>query len=230
MKKYKILVVDDEAKLRSVICKYLIHADFLVDEACNGAEALLKIENEVYDLVILDVMMPAIDGWTVCREIREHTDTYIIMLTARGQETDRLFGFEMGADDYVTKPFSLQELVARIRAVLNRSRLSKGAITKIFKFGDLKIDLLSRQVSVFETEVRLTPREYDLLAYMAQNVGIVMTRETLLVKVWGYDYTGDDRTVDTFVRQIRDKLGKSKGHIATVWGTGYKFIERIENE
>lgn len=226
MKSNKILVVDDESKLRSVICKFLIHEGFTVDEADNGATALLMIEENRYDLVILDVMMPVIDGWSVCREIRKNTNTYIIMLTARGEEHDKIFGFELGADDYVTKPFSLKELVARVRAVLNRARLIEEDISKTHRIGQIEMDLLARYVSVEKKEIRLTPREYDLLAYMVQNEGIVLTRETLLLKVWGYDYDGDDRTVDTFIRQLRDKLGCCRNYIQTVWGTGYKFIER----
>lgn len=224
MNELKILVVDDEDKMRQVIKIFLEKEGYIVDEALNGLEAIKKNEYNKYSLILLDVMMPEIDGWTVCRKIREESSVPIIMLTARSEEYDKLFGFELGVDDYITKPFSPKEMVARIKAVLRRSLNNNNNIKdKTIKVKTLEIRPLSKQVFLDKEEINLTPKEYELLYFLAQNPEIVYTREQLLNKVWGYDYVGDARTVDTHVKQLREKLGEYKGFIHTVWGTGYKF-------
>ncbi len=224
MNELKILVVDDEDKMRQVIKIFLEKEGYIVDEALNGLEAIKKNEYNKYSLILLDVMMPEIDGWTVCRKIREESSVPIIMLTARSEEYDKLFGFELGVDDYITKPFSPKEMVARIKAVLRRSLNNNNNIKdKTIKVKTLEIRPLSKQAFLDKEEINLTPKEYELLYFLAQNPEIVYTREQLLNKVWGYDYVGDARTVDTHVKQLREKLGEYKGFIHTVWGTGYKF-------
>lgn len=220
---FRILVVDDEEKIRRVVVKYLEHEGFKIDEATNGAQALDMIRATNYDLVLLDVMMPEVDGWAVCQEIRNTSDTRIIMLTARGEEYDKLLGFELGADDYITKPFSLRLLVARVKAVLSRTRTGFIRKTDHIECGPIRLNELSRQVFVDHLELKLTPREYELMAFLINNQNIALSRDTLLTRVWGYDYTGDYRTVDTHVRQLRDKLGIHRNCLQTVWGTGYKF-------
>jgi len=223
MQDFSILVVDDESKIRRVVCKYLEHEGYKVDEAENGLIALEKIMNKNYDLVLLDVMMPEIDGWTVCQEVRNCSDTRVIMLTARGEEYDKLLGFELGADDYITKPFSLRLMVARVKAVLSRNRNGSMRYNDLLKFGPLCLNEMSHQIFLDHVELKLTPREYELLSFMLNNQNIALSRETLLIRVWGYDYSGDYRTVDTHVRQLRDKLGVHRECLQTVWGTGYKF-------
>lgn len=219
----RILVVDDEEKIRRVVVKYLESEGFKVDEAIDGSHAMELIDSNEYDLVLLDVMMPDINGWSVCQEIRESSDTRVIMLTARSQEHDKLLGFELGADDYITKPFSLRIMVARVKAVLKRSRGTVMTDSGLIKIGPISINRMSHQIFVEQTELKLTPREYDLMVFMIQNPNIALSRDTLLAKVWGYDYSGDYRTVDTHVRQLRDKLGNHRDCLRTVWGTGYKF-------
>jgi len=219
----RILVVDDEDKIRRVLTKYLESEGFKVYEAKDGSRALELLETYTYDLVLLDVMMPDINGWSVCQEIRESSEARIIMLTARSEEYDKLLGFELGADDYITKPFSLKILVARIKAVLNRSRGTVIQDNPMVKVGPISINEMSHQIFLEQTELKLTPREYDLMAFMISNHNIALSRDTLLTRVWGYDYNGDYRTVDTHVRQLRDKLGLHRDCLKTVWGTGYKF-------
>ncbi len=218
-----ILVVDDESKLRRVVSKYLEHEGYRVDEAQDGAHALMLIQSKKYDLILLDVMMPEIDGWTVCQEVRNTTDSRVIMLTARGEEYDKLLGFELGADDYITKPFSLRLLAARVKAVLSRGRTVLETNSTELQVGPIRLNEMSRQIFVDHIELKLTPREYELLAFMINNQNIAFTRDTLLSRVWGYDFNGDYRTVDTHIRQLRDKLGTHKEFLKTVWGTGYKF-------
>lgn len=219
----KLLVVDDEAKMRQVLKLFLEKEGFQIDEAEDGKKALELYETKDYDLILLDVMMPGIEGWTVCREIRRNSNVPIIMLTARGEEYDKLFGFEMGVDDYITKPFSLKEVAYRIQAVLRRSQGSEPKEDGQLILGDLTIDDLGKQVYLKDIEVTLTPKEYELLAFMASHPGQVFTREQLLQNVWGYEFFGDLRTVDTHIKQLREKLGEYKGYIATVWGVGYKL-------
>lgn len=218
----RILVADDEEKMRRVIRIYLQKEGYMVEEARDGKEALEKIKTSPFSLILLDVMMPAIDGWTVCREVRKNSSLPVIMLTARGEEYDKLFGFELGVDDYITKPFSPKEMVARIKAVLRRSKEDKRNENTV-KIDVLEIRPMSKQAFLENKELTLTPKEFELLSFFAGNQEHVYSREQLLNKVWGYDFIGDLRTVDTHVKQLREKLGKYKKYICTVWGTGYKF-------
>ena len=220
---YHILVVDDEAKIREIIKKYAVFEGYRVSEAANGMEAIDLCRTESFDLIIMDVMMPELDGFSACREIRKHSHTPIIMLSARGEEYDRIHGFELGIDDYVVKPFSPRELVARVRAVLNRTMPRPTEAADTMTFGELTIDTASHTVRVSGEEVALTPKEFDLLVFLASNKGIALSREKILQKVWNYDYFGEDRTVDTHVKMLRGHLGKCRSYIATVWGIGYKF-------
>ncbi|SKC47502.1 response regulator transcription factor [Maledivibacter halophilus] len=223
MKNSKILVVDDEEKMRKVIRIYIEKEGYGVEEASDGKEALNKIDSIDFSLILLDVMMPKIDGWTVCRKIRENSSVPIIMLTARGEEYDKLFGFELGVDDYITKPFSPKEMIARIKAVLKRSNGNNKTNADIIEIGALKIKPMSKEVFLENIEMSLTPKEFELLNFLAKKPEIVYSREQLLNQVWGYDFVGDLRTVDTHVKQLREKLGIYKKYIKTVWGTGYKF-------
>jgi len=219
----KILVVDDEKRIVDLVRLYLEKEGFRVDEAFDGQTALKKIEENDYNLLILDLMLPEVDGWTICRNVRKNSDVPIIMLTARGEEFDKILGFELGADDYIVKPFSPRELVARVKALLRR--LSPKEDKDVLDFPGIYIDPSSRLVKVDEREVTLTPKEFDLLYFLAKNKDKVFTREKLLEEVWGYDFYGSLRTVDTHIKQLREKLGRSKAasYIVTVWGVGYKF-------
>jgi len=219
----KILIVDDEAKIRNVIKIYLEKEGFSTEEACDGEEALKKFNVSKPSLIILDVMMPKIDGWTVLRKIREESSVPIIMLSARGEEYDKLFGFELGVDDYITKPFSPKEMIARIKAVIRRSSYFENVSTDVLKAGALSLMPKSRQVFLDNEEINLTPKEYELLCFLVKNQNTVFSREQLLNNVWGYNFLGDARTVDTHIKQLREKLRKHKKYIQTVWGTGYKF-------
>lgn len=220
----KILVVDDEDKMRNVINIFLKNEGYTVEEACDGREALDKLSNMEFSLVILDIMMPKVDGWEVCKEIRKSSLIPIIMLTARGEEYDKLLGFELGVDDYVTKPFSPKELTARVKALIKRTYNEDNKnSTNFLKIGDLSINILGKQGFIQEKQLILTPKEYDLLYFLAKHPEQVFSRDQLLDKVWGYDFFGDYRTVDTHVKQLREKLGKDKKYIHTVWGVGYKF-------
>lgn len=235
MEKINILVVDDEQKIREVVRMYLEKEGFFVGEAADGREALDKISSGKWDLVVLDLMMPGVDGWAVCREARKTTSLPIIMLTARDAEVDRIVGLELGADDYVVKPFSPRELAARVKAVLRRTR-DEGknageAAQAALNYPGLSIDPGSRLVLVDGQSVYLTPKEYELLYQLAKSPNRTFTREELLNSVWGYDYFGDARTVDTHINRLRDKLAKISGRtsfVATVWGVGYKF--EVKNE
>ena len=228
----KILIVDDEDQIRNIVRMYMSKEGFTVKEAVNGQQALEIISREKFDLIVLDIMMPGADGWTVCREVRSRWGVPIIMLTAREDEVDRVVGLEMGADDYMVKPFSPRELLARIKAVLRRTAGtfdqhanpvgSPGAVAN--KMVDINAE--TRGVSVCGHPVTLTVKEFDLLQLMVKYPGRVFTRDDLLQVVWGFDYFGDTRTVDTHVNRLRDKLGKVPGSpemIRTVWGVGYKF-------
>lgn len=213
----KILIIEDEEKMRIVIKNYLKKNGFEVYEAENGKEGIDVYEQEIIDLVLLDIMMPEMDGWTVCREIRKKNNTPIIILTARSKEADELFGFDLGADDYIKKPFSLSILLARINAVLKKHDMDKNEI----ELGELTIDEDSRKVFIDNEEIILAPKEYELLLYMAKNKGIALSREKILNKVWEYDYFGDLRTVDTHIKKLRKKLNGR--YIDTVRGYGYRF-------
>lgn len=220
----RILVVDDEKRMVELIKLYLEKENYLVDEAYDGQEALELLEKNKYNLVILDLMLPVVDGWSVCMEIRKKYEIPVIMVTARGEEYDKVLGFELGADDYVVKPFSPRELVARVRALLRRLGPKKEEHERL-SFQHLVIDPDSRIVEVDDREIDLTPKEFDLLYFLAKNRDKVFTREKLLEEVWGYDFFGSLRTVDTHIKQLREKLGRSKAasYINTVWGVGYKF-------
>jgi DNA-binding response OmpR family regulator len=218
----KILLVDDDPHIRSIIREYAQAENWQFSEAGNGDEALKQLAAGEFALVVLDVMMPRLDGWAALKKIRQDSQVPVILLTARDEEYDHLLGFELGVDDYVGKPFSPRELIARIKALLKRS----GALTQeqeILIFGSLRLDLAAHALTIDGAAVALTPKEYDLLAFFASRPGRAFTRDQLLNQVWGYDYFGDARTVDTHVRSLRDKLGACRNLIATVWGTGYRF-------
>lgn len=220
----RILIVDDEPRIRQMIREYLEHEGFSCTEATDGSAALAQLAATSFDLVLLDIMMPFVDGMTCLREIRARKiTTPVIMLTARGEEYDRVAGLEGGADDYIVKPFSPREMVARVKAVLGRT-LPKGQTdSESFVFGDLVIDTASHSVKIAGEEISLTPKEFDLLVFLAHNKGIALSREKILQKVWNYDYYGEDRTVDTHIKMLRSHLGAHREDIVTVWGVGYKF-------
>ena len=215
----KILVVDDEMLIRSVIKEYLLLDGYEVDEASNGKEALDMVKSNDYSLLIIDIMMPHMDGFQACREIKMIKDIPCIMLSARSEEYDKLNGFELGIDDYVTKPFSPKELVARVKAVLKRYNNDNSS----YSFGDLVIDDKAHDVFLEGNKLYLTPKEYDLLKYFVSNKNIALSREQLLTNVWGYDFFGDDRTIDTHVKTLRKNLGTYGECIKTIRGIGYKF-------
>lgn len=224
MDKKRILIVDDEKNIRNVISEYAKFDGFETVEAEDGMEAVEICRKEDFDLIIMDIMMPKLDGYSAVKEIRKTKHTPVIMLSARGEEYDKLFGFEIGVDDYVTKPFSPKELLARIRAVIKRSapaEQTKGRET--LKFEGLEIDMSGRVVKVDGVPASLTPKEYDLLFYLVRNKGIALSREKLLEEVWGYDFYGDDRTVDTHIKMLRNSLGEYRKFIITLRGMGYKF-------
>ena len=215
----KILVVDDEMLIREVVKEYLTLDGFLVDEASDGDEAFkLALQND-YNLIIMDIMMPKKDGYQAVKEIRKVKDVPVLMLSARGEEFDKLIGFDLGIDDYVTKPFSPKELVARVKAIIKRNEKSGSKL----EFGGLVVDDLAHEVRVDNKVVNLTPKEYDLLKYLVANNHIALSREQLLTNIWGYDFYGDDRTVDTHVKTLRHQLGKYGNLIKTVRKVGYKF-------
>lgn len=215
-----ILVCDDEELIRDVIKEYLLLNNYVVEEAVDGKDALNKVEKNDYDLIIMDIMMPHMDGYTACKEIKKIKNIPFIMLSARGEEYDKLIGFDLGIDDYVTKPFSPKELVARVKAILKRN--NKLESDKLI-FDGLTIDVLAHEVRVDNKKINLTPKEYDLLKYLVDNKNIALTREQLLTNIWGYDFYGDDRTVDTHIKTLRNNLGKYRKFIITVRAVGYKF-------
>lgn len=215
----KILVVDDEWKIRKFIKDYLVREGYSVDEAGDGEEGLELFFQTTYDIVILDIMMPKIDGWSVCRKIREESQVPIIMLTARADESDQLFGFELETDEYMIKPFNPKLLVAKVKALLRRD--GKIVDKTYLEFGDLVIDTSKREVKLGDVVLELTPKEYDLLYFFIENKGLALSREKILNSVWGWDYFGDSRTVDTHIKRLRKKIGDN--FIQTVRGFGYKF-------
>ena len=220
----KLLIVDDEFRIRELIKKYALYEGHEVDEAENGEQAVLKCRNNTYDLIIMDIMMPVMDGFDATAQIRKFSNTPVIMLSARGEEYDRLSGFESGVDDYVVKPFSPKELMMRIAAVLRRAGSDQKDDAKSkFVYQGLTIDFAARTVTIDGERVRLTPREYELLFYMVNNKGIALTREQLISKVWGYDFFGDDRTLDTHIKLLRKSLGDYAKLIVTLRGVGYRF-------
>jgi len=224
VKDAKVLVVEDEENVRRLIAAYLEREGFDVIAAADGHDALDAFRRAQPDLVILDLMLPGVDGWEVCRRIRSGYDTPVIMLTARGEELDRIKGFELGADDYITKPFSPRELVLRVRAVLRRVGEAGGRNPERLRFPGLEIDRVRRTCRAGGRPVELTRREFDLLWFMAASRGRALEREELLMQLWGYDYAGDPRTIDVHVTRLRDKLEKHGWkYLHTVWGVGYKF-------
>jgi len=219
----RILVVDDEANIRELIKKYASFEGYEVFEAVDGMDAVEKVSNNDYDIIVMDVMMPELDGFSAVKEIRKIKNTPIIMLSARGEEYDRLHGFDLGIDDYVVKPFSPKELMMRIAAIMNRYHSAVVTNQNVFTFGDLKIDYDARIVTISDERIELTPKEYELLTYLIKNENIAVTRETLLTKIWGYDFFGDDRTLDTHLKSLRKKIGVYGQNIITLRGVGYRF-------
>lgn len=221
---YRILIVDDEAKIREVLAEYAEFEGYQADQAADGMEAVAKCRQNDYDIIIMDIMMPKLDGFSAVKEIKKFKNVPVIMLSARGEEYDKLFGFEIGADDYVVKPFSPKEVMARINAILKRNAAAKAAAMRpLLKFEGLEIDMTGRNVYVDGAKATMTPKEYELLFYMVKNAGIALSREKLLSDVWGYDFYGDDRTVDTHVKMLRSNLKEYRKFIVTLRGMGYKF-------
>lgn len=224
---YRILVVDDEENIREVIKEYAEFEGHQVSEACDGMQAIEMVKNNDYDIIIMDVMMPRLDGYSACKEIRKIKQIPVLMLSARGEEYDKLFGFEIGIDDYVVKPFSPKEVMARVNAIVNRNQGAKQApaapAPETVKFGGLEINFTSRDVYIDGVKANLTPKEYDLLFYLVRNKNIALTRNKLLEEVWGYDFFGDDRTIDTHIKMLRNNLGPYRNYIVTLRGMGYKF-------
>ena len=220
----KILIVDDEIMIREVLREYIEFEGNEAFEAGDGMDAVRLCRENNYDLVLMDVMMPHLDGFSAVKEIKKIKDVPVIMLSARGEEYDKLFAFEIGVDDYVTKPFSPKEVMARINAVTKR-RHAKESAGEIFKFEGLEVDMVGRNVYVDGQKAELTPKEYELLFYFVRNKGIALTREKLLYDVWGFDFYGDDRTVDTHVKMLRGNLKEYRKFIVTLRGLGYKFEE-----
>lgn len=225
---YNILITDDEEMIRKLIRKYAEFEGHAVTDASNGMEALIQLKNNHFDIVIMDIMMPELDGFSACREIRKFSDVPIIMLSARGEEYDKINGFEIGIDDYVIKPFSPKELMLRVDAILKRSKVSerneqpKNEVLSLAD-GGLVIDFTARIVYIDGQRVDMSPKEYDLFFYMLRNKNIALTRDKLLSDVWGYDFFGDDRTLDTHIKILRKSLGKYADFIVTIRGVGYRF-------
>lgn len=221
MEDIKILVVDDEQRMRKLVRDFLVKKGFQVLEASNGEEAIdVFFSEKNIELVILDVMMPKMDGWAVCREIRQYSQVPIVMLTAKSGEKDELLGFELGVDEYISKPFSPKVLVARVEAILRRT----GASTEdILEIGGITLDKSAHEVTIDGNKLELSFKEFELLTYFIDNKGIAISREKILNNVWNYDYYGDARTIDTHVKKLRNKMGDKGNYIKTIWGMGYKF-------
>ena len=218
----KILVVDDEARMRKLVKDFLSRENYIVKEAGDGEEAIdIFFEDNDIDLVILDVMMPKMDGWEVCKEIRQFSKVPIIMLTAKGEESDELLGFELGVDEYISKPFSPKILVARVDAILRRTNNIDD--NELITAGEIEINQAAHTVKVKGKTIELSFKEFELLEYFIKNKGIALSRENILNNVWNYDYFGDARTIDTHVKKLRAKLGDAGDYIHTIWGMGYKF-------
>ena len=219
----KVLIVDDEDLIRNIIKDYCLNEGYSTLEASDGLEALKVFkENTDIDIIVLDIMMPNMDGYTAYQEIKKIRNTPTIILSARGEEYDKLMGFDLGVDDYLTKPFSPRELIARIKAILKR----ENKVIDIYEYKELKIDKKAHSVYINNEEIELTPKEYELLLYFIENKSIALSREQLLGKIWGYDFYGDDRTVDTHIKTLRSRLGDYRDLIKTVRGVGYKFEEK----
>lgn len=221
---YKLCIVDDEEKIRALIKKYALFEGYEVKEAENGMQAIEMCQREDFDLVVMDIMMPELDGFSACKKIREFSEVTVIMLSARGEEYDKIHGFEIGVDDYIVKPFSPKELMMRVQAVLKRSKASQEIAQKdIMQSEGLKIDFTGRLVYIDEEKIDMSPKEYELLFYMAKNKGVALRREQLLNQVWGYDFYGDDRTLDTHIKLLRRSLRHYSKFIVTLRGVGYRF-------
>lgn len=230
----RLLIVDDEIKIRTVIREYAEFHDYEVDEAEDGQAAVDMVKEKDYDIIVMDIMMPRLDGYSACKEIRKIKHTPIILLSARSEEYDKLFGFELGIDDYVVKPFSPKELMARINAVVTRHKMivaaAGAAVAPVteetsYDFGGVHIDTAARTVTVDDEKIEMTPKEYDLLCYLIKNKNQALSREQLLEDIWGYDFYGDDRTIDTHIKNLRNHLGPYREYIVTLRGVGYKFEE-----
>ena len=219
----RLLIVDDEDKIREVIKEYAEFSGYVAEEAADGMSAIGMVKLNDYDLIIMDVMMPKLDGFSAVKEIQKIKNIPVILLSARGEEYDKLFGFELGIDDYVVKPFSPKELMARVNAVLSRVDASDKSSQTIERFDGLEVNFAARTISVDGKRIELTPKEYDLLFYMIQNKNIALSRDRLLSDFWGYDFFGDDRTIDTHVKNLRNSLGPYRKFIVTIRGVGYKF-------
>lgn len=226
--KEKILIVDDEERMRKLIAAYLLKEGYEVFEAENGVQALNMFKSQSIHLIILDIMMPVMDGWTVCKEIRKTSDIPIIFLTAKGEDEDKLLGFELGTDHYVTKPFNMKLLIARVKSLINRVYKAEAKLKKEHFYDGLYVDELSHKVTIDGVQLSLSPKEYDLLLYFIANEDIVLSREKLLDYIWGFDFEGDLRTVDSHIKRLREKLGEKAYLISTVRGTGYRFEAKHE--
>lgn len=224
----KILIVDDEDGIRDIIKQYLQFEGFECEQATNGKQAVdmfFAEKGDGFSLVIMDVMMPFVDGITALRMIREKSNAPVILLTARGEEYDKVFGFDLGADDYVVKPFSPKELMARVKAVLKRSKAKELPKNSVYSYKGLTVNPASYEAKIDDKKLVLTPKEFELLHYFVKNKGVVLTRESLLNEIWGYDFYGDSRTVDTHIKMLRNNLGEYRELIKTVWGVGYRYDE-----
>ena len=217
-----ILLADDDPRIRTIVREYSQAEDWHFIEAENGEDAISKFNSESITLVVLDIMMPKLDGWSVLKKIRQASQVPVILLTARNEEYDRLLGFELGVDDYIGKPFSPREVIARIKALLKRTGAS-ASTADTFTFESLHVDINAHVLKIDNEIIALTPKEFDLLAFLILRPGIVFTRDQMLNHIWGYDYYGDTRTVDTHIKSLREKLGEYRDLIITVWGTGYRF-------
>lgn len=221
-----ILIADDDENIRNVLKEYSLINGYDVIEAVDGIDVLNKVNNNDIDLIILDIMMPKLDGFSAYKRIKEVKDVPVLVLSAKGEEYDKLYGFEIGIDDYVVKPFSPREVMARVKAIL--ARHVSNVKTNVYHNGSLKIDFDAREAFINDKKIDLTPKEYELLAYLAQNEGIALSRETILENVWGYDFFGDNRTVDTHIKMLRNSLDSEKEIISTVRGYGYKLEKKDE--
>ena len=222
MKEINILIVEDEIKIREIVRIYAVKEQYEIYEAGSGEECFGLLDERDYQMIILDVMLPDTDGWTILRKIRKEKNIPVIMLTARGEEDDKLLGFDLGADDYVTKPFSAKELMARIKTVLKRNNIVTSG--ESIEIGNIVINTSFHQIQINGEEVELTPLEYKLLMYFVNNRNIALNRDQILNGVWGYDYFGDERTVDTHVKRLRRKIGEEGAEIRTIRGVGYRMV------
>lgn len=222
---YKILIVDDEAGIRNIIKKYAVFEGHEIEEAADGMEAIQVCREKEFDIIVMDVMMPELDGFSACKEIKKFSKAPVLMLSARGEEYDKIHGFELGIDDYVVKPFSPKELMMRINVIVKRSRGTSDTENKkeIFTFKGLTVDFTGRLVYIDNEKIDMSPKEYDLFFYLVKNRGIALTRERLITDVWGYDFFGDDRTLDTHIKLLRKSLGDYSKNIVTLRGVGYRF-------